>query len=117
MAMVESLNFKAFYKLYHEHGHSPYHPAMMLKVILYAYMHNIYSCRKVEKSLRWDIHFIWLANYEKPDYVTINRFRFRAKNELNEIFTQLVLLLVEKGFITLNVKYIDSTKIESRSNK
>ena len=35
---------------------------------------NIYSCRKIEKSLLRDIHFIWLAGYEKPDYRTINRF-------------------------------------------
>lgn len=116
-ALVDSLNLRSFYKLYHERGRSPYHPAMMLKVILYAYMNNVYSCRKIEKLLRRDIHFIWLANYEKPDYITINRFRCRVKNELNEIFTQLVLLLAEKGFITLDVEYIDGTKIESRANK
>ena len=34
---------------------------MMLKVILYAYMNNIYSCRKIEKLLHRDIHYIWLA--------------------------------------------------------
>jgi len=80
-------------------------------------MNNVYSCRKIEKLLRRDIHFIWLANYEKPDYITINRFRCRVKNELNEIFTLLVLLPAEKGFITLDVEYIDGTKLESRANK
>lgn len=37
---------------------------MMLKVILYAYMNNVYSCRKIEKLLHRDIHYIWLAGYE-----------------------------------------------------
>ena len=84
-------------------GRCPYHPKMMLKVIVYAYMNNIYSCRKIEKLLSRDIHFIWLAGYEKPDFITINRFRNRVKDEINKIFTQLVLILAEKGFVTLDV--------------
>lgn len=49
--------------------------------------------------------------------MTINRFRNRVKNEINNIFTQTVLLLAERGFITLDVEYIDGTKIESKANK
>ncbi|WP_274666920.1 IS1182 family transposase, partial [Bacteroides caccae] len=116
-ALVESLNLESFRKLYKECGRSPYHPRMMLKVILYAYMNNVYSCRKIEKLLHRDIHYIWLAGYEKPDFITINRFRNRVKKEINEVFTQTVLLLSSKGFIRLNVEYIDGTKIESKANK
>ena len=116
-ALVEGLNLESFRKLYKECGRSPYHPRMMLKVILYAYMNNIYSCRKIEKLLHRDIHYIWLAGYEKPDFITINRFRNRVKKEINEVFTQTVVLLSSKGFISLNVEYIDGTKIESKANK
>lgn len=116
-AVVESLELKEFKKLYREKGRCAYHPKMMLKLILYAYMNNIYSCRKIERQVRRDIHFIWLAAQERPDFVTINRFRNRVKNEINNIFTQVVLLLAERGFITLEVEYIDGTKIESTSNK
>ena len=116
-ALVESLNLEGFRKLYKECGRSPYHPKMMLKVILYAYMNNIYSCRKIEKLLHRDIHYIWLAGHEKPDFITINRFRNRVKKEINEVFTQIVLLLSAKGFISLNVEYVDGTKIESKANK
>lgn len=90
---------------------------MMLKVIIYAYMNNIYSCRRIEKLLLRDIHFIWLAGYEKPDFITINRFRNRVKNEINNIFTQLVLILAERGYVSLDVEYVDGTKIESKANK
>lgn len=90
---------------------------MMLKIILYAYMNNIYSCRKIERQVQRDIHYIWLAAQERPDFVTINRFRNRVKKEINNIFTQVVLLLAERGFITLDVEYIDGTKIESKVNK
>ena len=116
-ALVENLNLQHLEKLYKRRGRSPYHPKMMLKVILYAYMNNIYSCRKIEKLLLYDIRYIWLAGYEKPDFVTINRFRNLMKQEINEVFTQIVLLLATKGFITLNVEYVDGTKIESKANK
>ena len=115
--IVDSLNLEAFKKRYKEKGRSPYHPRMMLKVILYAYMNNVYSCRRIEKLLLRDIHYIWLAGYEKPDFITINRFRNRVKGEINNIFTQVVLTLCSKGFITLDVEYIDGTKIESKANK
>ena len=105
-SIVEGLDFKDFRKLYKEKGRCPYHPKMMLKVIIYAYMNNIYSCRKIEKQLQRDIHYIWLAAQERPDFVTINRFRNRVKNEINNIFTQIVLVLADKGFITLDVEYI-----------
>ncbi len=41
---------------------------MMLKVVIYGYMNNLYSCRKIESALKRDIHFIWLAGYEQPDF-------------------------------------------------
>ena len=78
---------------------------------------NIYSCRKIEKLLLRDIRYIWLSGNEHPDFITINRFRNRVKEEINTVFTQLVLVLADKGFISLDVEYIDGTKIESKANK
>lgn len=116
-AIVDNLNLDGLKKLYKEAGRSPYHPRMMLKVIIYAYMNNVYSCRKIEKLLLRDIHYIWLAGNEQPDFITINRFRNRVKEEINNVFTQLVLILSDRGFVSLDVEYIDGTKIESRANK
>ena len=116
-SVIESLDLSGFKKLYHERGRSPYHPKMMLMVIFYSYMNNVYSCRKIEKLLYRDIYYIWLSGYQKPDFATINRFRNRVKNEIGHIFTLLVLILVEKGFVTLEVEYLDRTKIESKANK
>lgn len=116
-SVIEGLDLSGFKKLYHERGRSPYHPKMMLMVILYSYMNNVYSCRKIEKLLYRDIYYIWLSGYQKPDFATINRFRNRVKNEIGHIFTLLVLILVEKGFVTLEVEYLDGTKIESKANK
>ena len=87
------------------------------KIILYAYMNNIYSCRKMERAVQRDIHFIWFVSQERPDFVTINRFRNRVKKGINNIFTQVVLVLTDKGLIALDVEFIDGTKIEIKANK
>ena len=116
-AVIHNLRLDNFKKLYKERGRSPYHPKMMLKAVIYGYMNNLYSCRRIEGALKRDIHFIWLAGYEQPDFNTINRFRNRVKEEINQVFTQLVIVLAEKGFVTLDVEYIDGTKIESKANK
>ena len=116
-SLIDMLDLTSFRKLYKEYGRSPFHPRMMLKAVIYGYMNNVYSCRKIEERLLRDVHFIWLAGYEKPDFITINRFRNRVKKEINAVFTQVVLLLAERGFVSLDVEYIDGTKIESKANK
>ena len=63
---------------------------------------NIYSCRKIEKLLLRDIRYIWLSGNEHPDFITINRFRNRVKEEINTVFTLLVLVLASKGFISFD---------------
>ena len=116
-AIIDQIDLTSIKKLYKSKGRLTYDPRMMLKVILYAYMNNTYSCRKIEQLILRDIHYIWLSGYEKPDYITINRFRNRIKNEIQNIFTQLVVKLAELGQISLDVEYIDGTKIESKANK
>lgn len=64
-----------------------------------------------------DIHYIWLAGNERPDFITINRFCNRVKEEINNVFTQLVLVLADRGLVSLEVEYIDGTRIESKANK
>ena len=115
--LIDQLDLASFRKLYKEAGRSPFNLRMMLKTVIYGYMNNVYSCRKIEERLLRDVHFIWLAGYEHPDYITINRFRNRVKKEINAVFTQVVLLLAGRGFVSLDVEYIDGTKIESKATK
>jgi hypothetical protein len=61
---------------------------------------------------------MWLAGMQTPDHNTVNRFRSdHLKDTINEIFTQVVLLLVEMGHLSLDVAYIDGTKMGSRANR
>lgn len=91
---------------------------MMLKVLIYAYLNNIYSSRKIERQLQEHLHYMWLSGGARPDFRTINYFRGkRLKDSFDGIFTQVVELLHSEGFVSLEVQYIDGTKIESASNK
>lgn len=116
--VVDSLSINNLVSKYKGGGTSSYHPRMMLKVLFYAYLNNIYSCRKIEKALRENIHFMWLSGNNIPDFRTINNFRGqRLKEDLKELFSDIVLLLQESGYVSLDVQYIDGTKIESASNR
>jgi len=116
--IVDNLDITAVEKTYKGGGTSGYHPRMMLKVLFYAYMNNIYSCRKIHKLLLENIHYMWLSGNQTPDYRTINNFRsLHLKGKINKLFTQVVILLVEMGYITLQTVYIDGTKMESRANR
>jgi hypothetical protein len=91
---------------------------MMLKVLVFAYLSNVYSSRRIEELLKRDIYFMWLAGMQRPDFRTINYYRGkRLKEGFDAVFTQVVELLHEEGFVSLKVQYIDGTKIESVANK
>lgn len=116
--VVDSLDIEHIMKQYKGGGTTSFHPRMMLKVLFYAYLNNIYSCRKIEKALQENIHFMWLSGNSLPDYRTINYFRGkRLKGHIQQLFADVVRLLHELQYVSLNVQYIDGTKIESASNR
>ena len=117
-AVIDRLDISEILSTYKGGGNSCFDPRMMLKVLIYAYLNNIYSSRKIERMLAENICFMWLSGMSRPDYRTINYFRGkRLKTGIDNIFTQVVELLHQEGLLTLDVQYIDGTKIESSSNK
>lgn len=117
-SVIEKINLEPLLKQYKGGGTSSYHPKMLLKVLVYAYLNNIYSSRKIEAGCKENIHLMWLSAMSRPDHNTINRFRSeRLKNVLKEIFAQVVLLLVESGHLSLKEVYVDGTKIEANANR
>jgi len=60
--VVESINIQPLLKAYSKEGNPGYHPKMLLKVMLYAYMTNLYSLRKIELALRENINFMSLTS-------------------------------------------------------
>src|SRR5882757_7482880 len=116
--VLERIDITALLHQYKPGGTSSYHPRMLLKALVYAYINNIYSSRKIEEALQQNIHFMWLSGMSKPDHNTINRFRGqRLQKTLRPIFTQVVLLLCEEGLLSLKDLYTDGTKIEANANR
>src|SRR5207245_9477035 len=89
---VEALELNAFEQGYADDGRPAYHPALMLKVWLYAYALGITSARRLEQRVREDLAFRYLAAGAAPDFWTLNDFRRRHGRALNDLFTQVVEL-------------------------
>lgn len=112
--VIEQINIDSLIQAYRVTGKPGYHPKMMLKVMVYAYMDNIYSSRKIEKAMRENINFMWLANRQVADHNTIARFRSeKLRSAFKDVFKQVVLLLAQEGLVSLKQVYTDGTKIES----
>ncbi|WP_142303674.1 transposase, partial [Evansella halocellulosilytica] len=115
---VEELDESILYQCYDGGGRPPYHPKMMLKIILYAYTQKIYSSRQIAKQLNENIYFMWLARHQKPDFRTINRFRSeKMKDIIYEVFFSIVDLLRNHGLVKLEDYFLDGTKVEANANK
>lgn len=116
--VIDKIDLDPLVETYKGGGTSSYHPRMLLKVLVYGYLNNTYSSRRIEAAVKENIHFMWLAGMKRPDHHTINRFRGqRLKNHIREVFTQVVLLLMEAGHVDLKAAYTDGTKLEANANK
>jgi transposase len=115
---IEKMDLSALLAQYKGGGTSSYHPKMLLKVLVYAYTQQLYSSRKIAKALRENIYFMWLSGNQQPDFRTINRFRSEVvKDVIEKIFTAVLELLIEGGYIKLENYFLDGTKMEANANK
>ena len=117
--VVESLDLSAITKRYagEERGYPPYHPGMMVKVLLYAYCIGVASSRKIEKRLCEDIAFRVLAANNTPDFRTISDFRKDHLRALAGLFLQVLKLCQKAGLVKLGHVALDGTKIKANASR
>ncbi len=116
--VLDQVDIDTILKRYKGGGTSSYHPKMLLKLLVYGYLSNLYSSRKLEQAASSNIYFMWLLGMQRPDHNTINRFRSdRLKGVLKEVFSQVVLLMTEQGLVNIKTLYVDGTKLEANANK
>jgi len=117
--VVDSLNLSSITDQYEEElrGYPPYHPAMMTKVLIYAYSQGVYSSRKIEKRVQEDIAFRVLAAGNMPDFKCISEFRRRHMKAFKDIFVQVLRLCGEAGLVKLGHVAIVGTKIKANASK
>lgn len=115
--LVEELDTSFIDKQYGKYGRKSYPVKDMLATILYAYTQGVTSYRKIEKACKYDICYMWLMDFKKPDHSTFHNFQQRLINLDKEFMISQIQLLLRKNYIDLNELSIDGTKIKSRANK
>ena len=116
--LVDTLDLSAIEDTYREErGYPPYHPRMMLKVLLYAYATGVYSSRRIAEKLTDSVALRFLAAGNAPDFRTISEFRKRHGVALNGLFDQVLLLCREAGLVKLGRVAVDGTKVKANASK
>lgn len=116
--VVDELDLSAIFASYEQElkGYPPYHPGMMMRVLLYAYAVGVYSSRKIERRIHEDIAFRYLAAGNFPDFRTINTFRKRHLTEFRDLFVQVLQLCQQTGLVKLGTIAVDGTKLKANAS-
>jgi len=116
---VDSLNLSAFHARYAAGGsrNQPFHPAMMVKVLFYAYATGVFSSRKIAGKLHEDVAFRVLGADNFPARRTLRDFRALHLAEFTELFVQVVRLAREMGLVKLGTIAVDGTKVKANASR
>ena len=116
---LDSLDLSSFHRRYEGAGrrNRPYHPAMMLKVLVYAYATGVFSSRKIARKIDEDVAWRVLAAGNRPDFRTINRFRCEQLEEFKKLFIEIVRLAKRSGLLKLGTVALDGTKVKANASK
>jgi transposase len=116
--LADTLDLSAIEDTYtEERGYPPYHPCMMVKVLLYGYCTGTYSSRRIGDKLTDSVAFRFLAAGNQPDFRTISDFRKRHEEALSGLFEQVLKMCRESGLVKLGRVAIDGTKIKANASK
>jgi transposase len=118
--VVDELDLSAIFSSYDKRdgrGAPPYHPRMMVKLLLYGYCIGIPSSRRVEEATYTDVAFRVLAAGQHPDHASIAEFRKRHLEALAALFKQVLRLCDKAGLVKLGHVAIDGTKVKANASK
>jgi transposase len=117
--VVGQLDLSAIYSSYDgsKGGYPPYHPEMMVALLIYAYCVGMPSSRKIEKATHELIPFRVLSADQHPDHATVAEFRRRHLKALAALFVQVLRLCQKAGLVTLGHVCLDGTKVRANASK
>ena len=116
--VTEELDLSAILASYKgEKGQPPYHPAMMVALLLYAYAVGIYSSRRIAKACIERVDFMAIVALDAPDFRTTSEFRRRHLVALSALFVQVLKLCEQAGLVKLGHVALDGTKINANASK
>jgi len=113
------MDLSIFYPRYNndESGRPAYDPAILLKIILFAYSKGITSSREIQWCCETNILFKALSCDSVPHFTTIASFVSGHVDEIEQLFTQIVLICDEQGLIGHELIAIDGCKMSSNAAK
>jgi transposase/IS5 family transposase len=116
--LVEELDLGPFLAVHDEpRGMPPYHPRLMLKVLLYGYATGVTSSRRIEERLAGDVAFMYLAGQERPDHKTIAEFRRRHLAAFRALFLDVLALCQRAELVRLGRIALDGTKVKANASR
>lgn len=117
--LVKELDLDAIYARYERdlRGFPPYHPQMMVGLLLYAYCVGVPSSRKIERKTYENVAFRVIAGEAHPDHSRINEFRRVHLEALAGLFAQVLRLCQQAGLVKLGKVALDGTKMKANASK
>jgi transposase len=116
--LVDTLDLSAIEDTYtEERGYPPYHPRMMVKLLVYGYCTGTYSSRRIADKLIDSVAFRFLAAGNQPDFRTISDFRKNHGPALEGLFDQVLEVCQKAGLVKLGKVAIDGTRIRANASK
>ena len=116
--MVDQLDLSEITVRYEEQrGGPPYHPRMMVKVLLYGYCTGVASSRRIARRLHEDIAFRVLSANNTPDFRTVSDFRKDHLAALGNLFLQVLALCQRAGLVKLGHVALDGTKVRANASR
>jgi len=100
-----------------EVGAPAYDPAILLKIVLYAYSKGIVSSRKIAQCCRENIIFMALSADTRPHFTTIASFISSLDKEVVHLFRDILLVCDQMGLIGKEMFAVDGCKISSNASK
>jgi transposase len=100
-----------------ERGYPPYHPGMMVALLLYGYSRGVYSSRRLSQACEERVDFMAVTGLNKPDFRTIAEFRRRHLKALSDLFVQVLKLCQSAGLVKLGHVAVDGTKLKANASR
>jgi transposase len=114
----EALDLSAILDGYtEERGFPPYHPGMMVALLLYGYSRGLYSSRQLARACEERVDVVAVTGLNRPDFRAISDFRKRHLAALSDLFVQVLRLCRAAGLVPLGHVAVDGTKLKANASR
>ena len=115
--IVDQLDLSALTRQYRGTGSDPYHPTVMLGLLIYGYATGVYSSRRIEAATHDSIAFRYIAGNEQPDHDSLCTFRKRFPKEIEALFVQVLIIARQMKLLKLGTIALDGTKVHANASR